>query len=136
VLSASYYGAALGDPWRFANADAAYRYSGLAPTSYESAGRRGSRVRVSKEGAVELRQAMISLGSGMSLHHPDFIAYRRRLLAARKRPMVAAVAVAHRAHRLAFAMIRSGEPYNDSRWAAGVAKGRPVTATSEVTATT
>ena len=28
VATASYYGAALGDPWRFANASAAYRYSG------------------------------------------------------------------------------------------------------------
>jgi transposase len=64
VLTASYYGAALGDPWRFANADSAYRYSGLVPTAYESAGRRASRVRVSKEGAVELRQALIALGSG------------------------------------------------------------------------
>jgi transposase len=40
VATASYYGAALGDPWRFANANAAYRYSGLSPASYESAGRR------------------------------------------------------------------------------------------------
>src|SRR5690606_11151745 len=43
VLTASYYGAALGDAHRFANADAAYRHSGLAPTSYESAGRRSGR---------------------------------------------------------------------------------------------
>lgn len=136
VLTASYYGAALGDPGRFANADAAYRYSGLTPTAYESAGRRASRPRVSKEGSVELRQAMIGLGSGMALHHPDFAAYRRRLIASGKKPMVAAVAVAHRAHRLAFAMIRSGDLYNDRRWAAGVAKGRPVTANKELTATT
>jgi transposase len=136
VLTASYYGAALGDPARFASADAAYRFSGLAPTSYESAGRKGSRVRVSKEGSVELRQAMLALGSSVAMHHPDFIAYRRRLLASGKKPLVAAVAVAHRAHRLAFAMLRSGQLYDDRRWATGVAKGRPATATSEVTVTT
>jgi hypothetical protein len=42
VVTASYYGAALGDPNRFANADAAYRYCGLTPTSYESAGRKAT----------------------------------------------------------------------------------------------
>ncbi len=48
VLTASYYGAALGDASRFTNADAACRHSGLAPTSYESVGRRSSTVRISK----------------------------------------------------------------------------------------
>lgn len=38
VVRASNYGAALGDPARFGNADQAYR-SGLVPASYESAGR-------------------------------------------------------------------------------------------------
>ena len=33
ITTASYYGAALGDPHRFRNADAAYRYSGLSPTN-------------------------------------------------------------------------------------------------------
>ncbi len=40
VVRASNYGAALGDPHRFTNAAAAYRFSGLVPTDYESAGRR------------------------------------------------------------------------------------------------
>jgi transposase len=42
VVRASNYGAALGDPARFANADRAYRASGLVPASYESAGRPGA----------------------------------------------------------------------------------------------
>jgi hypothetical protein len=33
-------------------------------------------------------------------------------------------------------MIRSGDLYDDHRWDAGVAKGRPATATKKVTATT
>jgi len=37
--------------------------------------------------------------------------------------MVAAVAVGHRAHRLAFAMVRNQQPYNPTRWAAAVADG-------------
>ncbi|WP_018789084.1 IS110 family transposase [Micromonospora sp. CNB394] len=117
TLTASYYGAALGDPARFANAGAAYRYSGLAPASYESAGRRAAKVKISKVGSVELRQAMIALGTGIALHHPDFAAYKRRQLEAGKKPMVAAIAVAHRAHRLAFAVIRSQQPYDPAKWA-------------------
>jgi transposase len=140
VVTASYYGAALGDPWRFRNADAAYRYSGLAPTSYESAGRRAATVRISKIGSVELRQAMLALGSGLVLHHPDFAAYKRRLRDAGKKPIVAAIAVAHRAHRLAFALLKSQKPYDATQWATSVAGprkvGRPVMATTEATSTT
>jgi transposase len=140
VLTASYYGAALGDPARFANAGAAYRYSGLTPTSYESAGRRATTVRISKVGSVELRQAMIALGTSIALHHPDFAAYRRRLLDAGKKPMVATIALAHRAHRLAFAVIRSQRPYDPARWAASTASrqrgDRSVTAAGTATGAT
>ncbi|MER6074624.1 IS110 family transposase [Streptomyces sp. NPDC001817] len=115
TVTASYYGAALGDPHRFASADAAWRYAGLAPTRYESAGRRGA-ARISKIGSVELRQAVITLGIGMALHHPDFAAYKRRHRAAGKKPMVATIATAHRAHRLAFALMRSQQPYDPVRW--------------------
>jgi transposase len=140
VLTASYYGAALGDANRFANADAAYRHSGLAPSSYESAGRRSGKVHISKVGSVELRKAIIALGTGITLHHPDFAAYKRRLINAGKKPMVATIAVAHRAHRLAFAILRSQKPYQATRWAESVARthgrSRSVMATSEVTRTT
>ena len=140
VVTASYYGAALGDPHRFRNADAAYRYSGLAPTSYESAGRRATGVHISKIGSVELRQAMLALGTGLVLHHPDFAAYKQRQLDAGKKPIVAAIAVAHRAHRLAFALMRSQKPYSATQWATSVADtrqaGRPVMATTEATSTT
>ena len=122
VLTASYYGAALGDATRFVNAEAAYRYSGLTPTSYESAGRRATCVRISKIGSVELRQAMIALGVSIALHHPDFAAYKRRLRQAGKKPMVATIATAHRAHRLAFAIIRSQKPYDAARWATSTAE--------------
>jgi transposase len=134
VLTASYYGAALGDPHRFANAAAAYRYSGLSPSSNDSSGRVGKPT-ISREGSVELRHAILTLGQGLSLHHPDFAAYKRRLIAGGKKPLVAAVAVGHRAHRLAFAMIRNQQPFDPERWAEAIAKGRPVT-TTEVTETT
>jgi transposase len=140
VLTASYYGAALGDATRFADAGAAYRYSGLTPTSYESAGRRAAKVKISKVGSVELRQAMIALGAAIALHHPEFAAYKRRLIDAGKKPMIAVVAVAHRTHRLAFAMIRSQQPYNPTRWAASTTgrqrRDRSVMAADPATSTT
>jgi transposase len=140
ALTASYYGAALGDPARFATAGAAYRYSGLAPTSYESAGKRAATVRISKVGSVELRQAMIALGIGIALHHPDFAAYKRRLLDAGKKPIVATIAVAHRAHRLAFAVIRSQNPYDAATWATSTSgrrqRGRSVMAANTATGAT
>jgi len=123
IVRASAYGAAVGDPDRFPNAGAAYRASGLVPAEYSSAGRSRSGQHISREGSVELRTAIIELGRGLAGHDPDFAAYRRRLRSSGKRPMVAAVAVGHRAHRLAFAMLRSQEPYDPTRWAAAVADG-------------
>jgi transposase len=134
ILTASYYGAAIGDPHRFVNAGAAYRYSGLSPSSNDSAGR-FRKPSISREGSVALRHAILTLGQGLSMHHPDFTAYKRRLIAEGKKPLVAAVAVGHRAHRLAFSMIRSQQPFDEHQWAVSVAKGRPVT-TTEVIETT
>jgi transposase len=132
VVTASSYAAALGDAHRFTNAAAAYRFSGLTPSSYESAGRRSTTVRISKIGSVELRQAMIALGVGITLHHPEFAAYKARLRASGKKPIVATIAVAHRAHRLAFAILRAQKPYDATKWAASTSRSqrrdRPVTA--------
>jgi transposase len=124
VVRASNYGAGIGDPARFANAAGAYRFAGLVPTSYQSAGRARPGQHISREGSVELRQAVIELGRGLSQHDPDFVAYRRRLLDAHKAKSVAAVAVGHRAHRLAFAMLVSQQPYDPEKWAKSVAAGK------------
>ena len=86
ILTASSYGAAIGDPNRYRDAAAAYRASGLVPISYESAGRARPRTGISREGSVELRRAIVDLGRGIGLHHPDFITYRRQLLARGKPP--------------------------------------------------
>jgi len=123
VVRASNYGAGIGDPARFPNAAAAYRAAGLVPALYESAGRSRSRQHISREGSVELRQAIIEIGRGLSQHEADFRDYRRRLLDANKPASVAAVAVGHRAHRLAFAMLRDQKGYDPARWAESVAVG-------------
>jgi transposase len=124
VLTASSYGAAIGDPNRYRDAAAAYRASGLVPISYESAGRARPRTGINREGSVELRRAIVDLGRGVGLHHPDFITYRRQLVARGKPLLVALIAVGHRAHRLAFAMLRSQRPFDADRWTRAVAAHR------------
>jgi transposase len=124
ILTASSYGAAIGDPNRYRDAAAAYRASGLVPISYESAGRALPRTGISREGSVELRRAIVDLGRGIGLHHPDFLTYRRQLLARGKPPLVTLIAVGHRAHRLAFAMPRSQRPFDADRWTRAVAGHR------------
>lgn len=73
---------------------------------------------------MELRSAIIELGRGLSQHDPEFTDYRQRLIAQHKPPLVAAVAVGRRAHRLAFAMMRDGRPYESARRPTSV-MGRP-----------
>ncbi|HSV68258.1 MAG TPA: transposase [Mycobacteriales bacterium] len=109
VLTASYYAAALGDAHRFVGRRRLPLLRS-GPAAYESAGRRSSAVHISRVGSVELRQAIIALGVSIAAHHPDFAAYRRRLREEGKKPMIASIAVAHRAHRLAFAILKSQRP--------------------------
>jgi transposase len=131
VVRASNYGAALGDPHRFGNAAAAYRFSGLVPTDNESAGRRRPGPHISREGSVELREAIIELGRGLAGHEPDFATYKANKIADGKKRSVAAVAVGRRAHRLAFAMMRDQTRYDPARWAETVAAGRSVMAPTQ-----
>jgi hypothetical protein len=79
---------------------------------------------ISREGSVELRRAIVELGRDIGLPHPDFIGYRHQLLSRGKPPLVAMIAVGHRAHRLAFAMLRSQQPYDADRWTRAVAGHR------------
>ena len=125
VIRASAYGAALGHPNRYHNAAAAYRASGLVPAEYASAGHHTNAMPISREGSVALRNAIMELGRGLAQHDPDFAAYRNRLVTEEKKHKgVAAVAVARRAHRLAFAMLQNQEPYDPQRWAESVEAGR------------
>jgi transposase len=113
------------------NADAAYAFAGLTPASYESAGRTRPGLGITKSGSVQLRQAILELGKGMGTHHPPFANYRARLINRRKPRPVAAVAVARRAHRVAFALLRDGVEF-DPDHPIPTSAGRPVT-TSEPT---
>ncbi len=72
VVRASNYGGAVGDVTRFRNAAQIYRLSGLAPRRYESAGKTRAATHISREGKVELREAIIQLGKALRQGHPDF----------------------------------------------------------------
>jgi transposase len=118
-IRAADYAAALGDHTRFPTAEHAYRASGLVPSQYDSAGtnRRGG---IGREGSAALRYAIIEMGRGLAQHDPHFATFKQALLGRGKRPKVANVAVGHRAHRLAFALIRSQQTYDPDRFATAI----------------
>lgn len=116
VVRASAYGAAVGDHRRFASASQVYRLSGLVPRMYESAGRHRTGASISREGKVELREAILELGKALRFGHPDFKRYAAELKNRGKPAGVVACALGNRANRLAFAMLRDQRPFDPARW--------------------
>lgn len=116
VVRAANYAGALGNPDRWPGPAQIYRASGLSPCQYESAGRRrdGS---ISREGSVPLRRALIDLGIGLWLNDPAAKQYAAGLKARGKRGGIIACALAHRANRIAYALVRDQRPYDPARWA-------------------
>lgn len=115
VVRAGNYAGALGDPSRFRNPRQVYRSAGLNPIQYESAGKRHDTV-ISREGSVELRSALIDLGMGLWLNEASATARAVELRARGKNGGVIACAMAHRANRIAFAMVRDQAVYDPNRW--------------------
>jgi transposase len=71
---------------------------------------------ISREGSVELRRALIDLGMGLWLTDPTAKAYGASLRARGKKGLVIACAMANRANRIAFALVRDQTGYDPSRW--------------------
>jgi len=115
-VRASNYGAALGDPGRFRTAAQVYRASGLVPKLYESGGRRRAGTHISREGSVDLRQAILELGIALRNGHPPTRRYARKLEARGKPGGVVNCALGRRGNRIAFAMVREQAPFDPSRW--------------------
>jgi len=116
VVRVSNYAAALGDPDRWPGPRQIYRASGLSPMQYESAGKRRDGT-ISREGSVALRRALIDLGLGLWLTEPAAKAYAAELKSRGKPGGIIGCALAHRATRIAFAMVRDHTSYDPSRWA-------------------
>ena len=115
TVRAGAYGAAVGDPGRWPGPAQLYRASGLSPMQYESAGKRRDGA-ISREGSVTLRRALIDLGIGLWLNDPAAKTYATGLRARGKTGAVIACALAHRANRIAYALVRDQHRYDPSRW--------------------
>jgi transposase len=116
VVRVGNYGAAVGDPSRWPSRRQLYRASGLSPAQYESAGRRRDGA-ISREGSVQLRRALIDLGIGLWLQDPAAKRYGQTLRARGKKGGIIACAMAHRANKIAYAMVRDQTSYQPERWA-------------------
>jgi transposase len=116
VVRVSNYAAALGDPQRWPGPRQIYRASGLSPMQYESAHRRRDGG-ISREGSVALRRALIDLGIGLWLNEPAAKDYAHGLKDRGKRGGIIACALAHRANRIAHALVRDHATYEPTRWA-------------------
>jgi transposase len=116
VVRVSNYAAALGDPDRWSGLRQVYRASGLSPMQYESAGKRRDG-KISREGSVALRRALIDLGIGLWLTDPAAKAYAAELKSRGKPGGIIRCALAHRATRIAHALVRDHALYDPSRWA-------------------
>lgn len=110
------YAAALGEPNRFDNYRQIYRSAGLNPILYESAGKRRGELAISREGSVALRTALIDMGWGLRSSEPNAKAYGASLKARGKKGKVINCAIANRACRIAFAMVRDQSPYKAEHW--------------------
>jgi len=109
------YGAAVGDPARWASHAKIYRAAGLNPAQYESAGRRRDSG-ISREGSVELRRALLDLGVGLWHRDPAARDYAAALRERGKPGGIIATALARRANKIAFAMVRDQTLYEPTVW--------------------
>lgn len=114
-MRAGRYGAAFGEPARWPTARQVYRASGLTPKTYESAGTRHDG-QICREGSVELRGALLELGIGLWLCERGGRSYALTLKARGKPAGIIACAMARRASKIAFAMVRDHSPYDPDRW--------------------
>jgi transposase len=111
------YGAAVGDPQRWPGHRQLYRASGLTPRLYESAGHRNDG-HITREGSVLLRVALVDLGTGLWHSEPISRGYGTELRARGKPGGIIITAMAHRANKIAFAMVRDQNEWEPLRWAA------------------
>jgi transposase len=109
------YAAALGPISRWPAAAKIYRAAGLTPLQYESAGRRRDGG-ISREGSVPLRRALLDLGIGLWHRDPAAQTYAGQLRERGKPGGIIACALAHRAGKIAYAMVRDQAPYDPARW--------------------
>lgn len=98
---------------RFANADALVAYSGLDPRANDSGAKSGRR-RLSKRGNADLRRLMYLAGFGAS-HSKVFGALYRSIKARGFAPTEAMVILGRKLLRIAWAVWKTGQPFDPTR---------------------
>ena len=117
VVRAGNYGAAVGDPPAGPARSSSTGRPGCRPLQYESAGKRRDGA-ISREGSVRAAPGADrsrASGCGMATRPPR--RYGRQLRARGKKGGVIACAMAHRANRIAYALVRDQTGYDPARWA-------------------
>jgi transposase len=110
------YGAAVGEPSRWPSHRQLYRAAGLTPRLYESAGKRRDGA-ITREGSVTLRVALVDLGMGLWHNDPASKDYAESMRQRGKPGGIITIAMAHRANKIAYAMVRDQQPWDPNRWA-------------------
>lgn len=108
---------------RWPSAEHLYSATGLAPAAYESStiSRRG---RISRQGLAEHRDALMGIALGLSQRSPSFARRDAELRARGFRPIQARVALARNACRLCWRILKTGEPFDERRYAEARQRGR------------
>lgn len=112
--------AALGEPTRFASADKAAAYFGLAPSTKQS-GHHCYHGRITKQGNSHARWLLVQAAQHVAEHEGPLGEFFRKL-AKRKNRNVAVVAVARKLVTIAWHMLRHNEPYRYAQPAATESK--------------
>ena len=99
------------DMGRFPTAGHLASWAGVAPASYESAGKR--RPAGTRHGSRHLRQALVEAARAASRTKGSFLSARYSRIARRRGPNKAAVAIAHTILVSAWNMAVTGETYHD-----------------------
>ena len=105
--------AELPDVEHFRNSRAVAAYAGLCPAERQSGLMRG-RTRLSKVGNARLRRYMYMPAVVAMRHNQGFIAFAQRMLDRGKAKMVILGAIMRKLLTLAYAILRSGKPYNSA----------------------
>jgi transposase len=90
-------------------------YLGLVPSVRQSGISVKGKGRVSKCGSDYVRSLLYMCAMSAARYSPSMAGFYTRLIGKGKEPMVALVAAAHRLVRIAFGVVRSGEPYRGFR---------------------
>lgn len=109
------YAAAVGDLLRWPTHRQIYRAAGLTPMQYESAGTRRDG-KISREGSVTLRQAILDLGIGLWHQDPAARRYAQTMRDRGKPGGIIGCALGRRANKIAFAMVRDQTAYDPIAW--------------------